>query len=201
MNENLQKIILNVRVSGESKKAGINAEQILLSDGSTAAETIASILTDISNLPTDSGIDAKIQAAVTDMKNQILGLTDADTTIDEAYDTLKEVAAWIDEHGETAAAFSTDITALKTAVQALQDAGATKVEASETNGNIKINGVETTVFTMPETISADKITETTEKQFVTAAEKSDWNSRGAVHVGETEPEDMKDGDLFIQLVS
>lgn len=30
--------------------------------------------------------------------------------------------------------------------------GATKVEASETNGNIKVNGVETTVYTLPDTV-------------------------------------------------
>lgn len=31
-------------------------------------------------------------------------------------------------------------------------AGATKVEASETNGNVKINGTETTVFALPDTV-------------------------------------------------
>jgi hypothetical protein len=30
--------------------------------------------------------------------------------------------------------------------------GATKVEASETNGNIKVNGEEQTVYTLPETV-------------------------------------------------
>ena len=33
--------------------------------------------------------------------------------------------------------------------------GATKVEASETNGNVKVDGVETTVYTLPETVAHD----------------------------------------------
>lgn len=33
--------------------------------------------------------------------------------------------------------------------------GATKVEASETNGNVKVDGVETTVYTLPETVVHD----------------------------------------------
>lgn len=199
MNENLQKALFNIKINGELKRAGIGADQILMSDGQNAATVIASILADIANLPTDSGIDAKIKSECDALYNKILGKTDADTTINEAFDTLKEVAAWIDTHGEAAAQITTDVTQLKTAVQALQSA-ATNVEASAINGNIKVDGQEITVYTPPETISADKITETSTKNFVTQAEKDDWNSRGAVHVGTTAPENMKNGDVFFQIV-
>lgn len=37
-------------------------------------------------------------------------------------------------------------------VKALEDVGATKVEASETNGNIKINGTETPVYVLPASV-------------------------------------------------
>ena len=42
-----------------------------------------------------------------------------------------------------------DVSDLQTAVAALQEIGANKVEAYQINGNIKINNVETTVYTLP----------------------------------------------------
>lgn len=78
----------------------------------------------------------------------------------EAFDTLKEIANWIGS-GEvastTAANMLTDINNLKTTVgdadsglvkdvADLKAVGAQKVEASATNGNIKIGGVETQVY-------------------------------------------------------
>lgn len=42
----------------------------------------------------------------------------------------------------------------KTKIDGVSD-GATKVEASETNGNVKVDGAETTVYTLPETVVHD----------------------------------------------
>ena len=93
----------------------------------------------------------------------------------ESLDTLTEIAQWIQGHPDDAAAMNTAIAKLNGIVAgiggedddyatvmaaiegkiaaALTDIseGATKVEASETNGNIKINGEETTVYTHPTT--------------------------------------------------
>lgn len=85
----------------------------------------------------------------------------------ESLDTLTEIAQWIQDHPDDAAAMNTAIAKLNgivagiggedddyaTVMAALTDIseGATKVEASETNGNIKINGEETTVYTHPTT--------------------------------------------------
>lgn len=199
---NIQKAIAKIKVEGMLKEIALKTtgEQVHLADGTTVEAAIASIITNIANLPTDSTVDAKVKDSCDALYNKIMGLTDTDTTINEAYDTLKEVAEWIDGHGDLATQFTNDISGLKTAVQALQAVGATKVEASETNGNIKIDGQEVTVYTPPETISADKITETDNKQFVTAAEKADWNSRPVVYSGTTEPSSMKNGDVFLQIV-
>lgn len=200
---NIQKAIAKIKIEGILKEAAIKTigEQVFLADGTTVEATIASILTNIANLPTESTVDTKVKASCDALYNKIMGLTDADTTINEAYDTLKEVAEWIESHGDVATAFTNDIAGLKTAVQALQAVGATKVEASETNGNIKIDGQEVTVYTPPETISADKVTETDNKQFVTAEEKADWNSRPVIYSGTTEPSNMKNGDVFLQIVT
>ena len=89
----------------------------------------------------------------------------------DSLNTLQEIADWIQDHPDDASAMNTAITKLQaiaagiggesgtyaTVIAAIDGkiaaamsgiaAGATKVEASETNGNIKINGVETPVVT------------------------------------------------------
>lgn len=203
MATNMQKTIAKIMVEGKLKDIAFKTtgEQVILNDGNTVESVIASIITNIANLPNDNAIDTKIKNSCDALYNKIMGLTDADTTIDAAYDTLKEVADWIDTHGELAAQFTNDISGLKSAVQALQELGATKVEKSEINGNIKIDGKEVTVYTAPETVLADKVTETDSKQFVTAAEKADWNGRPVVYSGTSEPSNMKNGDVFLQIVT
>lgn len=85
----------------------------------------------------------------------------------DSLDTLTEIAQWIQDHPDDAAAMNTAIAKLNgivagiggedddyaTVMAAIEGkiAAATKVEASETNGNIKINGEETTVYTHPTT--------------------------------------------------
>lgn len=88
----------------------------------------------------------------------------------DSLDTLQEIADWIQSHPDDASAMNTAITKLQAVVAGIGEGqtystvltaiegmisdamsgiaeGATKVEASETNGNIKINGVETPVVT------------------------------------------------------
>lgn len=94
----------------------------------------------------------------------------------ESLDTLAEIAQWIQEHPDDASAMNVAISALQavtvgiglntsdeyaTVMAAIEgkiaaaltdiSEGATKVEPSETNGNIKIDGEETTVYTHPTT--------------------------------------------------
>ena len=52
-------------------------------------------------------------------------------------------------------ALASDLTALAGRVGDLEEVGATKFEASSTNGNIKIDNVETTVYTLPSTVLHD----------------------------------------------
>lgn len=90
----------------------------------------------------------------------------------EALDTLTEIAQWIQDHPNDASAMNAAITKLNGIVAGIGDedeyatvmaaiegkitaalkdiaSGATKVEKSEVNGNIKINGQETVVYTHP----------------------------------------------------
>lgn len=57
-----------------------------------------------------------ITSANDELYNKIMGFTDSDKTIDEAYDTLKEVAAYLEEHGDVVTGFATAISALQNKV-------------------------------------------------------------------------------------
>lgn len=92
-----------------------SADVVVYGD-STVAAALAGFATDMKEYYKKTEADAATKKACDDLYNKILGKTDADTTINEAYDTLKEVADWIDQHGDVAAGFTTDITALKKAV-------------------------------------------------------------------------------------
>lgn len=59
-------------------------------------------------------------------------------------------------------------------------ADATKVEKSNTNGNVKINGVETPVYNHPVNHAATMITEDATHRFATNAEKQKWNSKADI---------------------
>ena len=231
----IKKVLLTKKINGVVYDLfpKTSAELVVYGE-TTVAQALASFASDMSNYYNKTEADQKTKEACDALYNKIMGITEGDSTINEAYDTLKEVAAWIGEHGEVAAAFTTDIAALKkavgddssglikamaeakaaistntsdigtlkTAVQNLQTAvgdassgltkvvndhgtkitaledkvgddtkglvkdvadlkaaGATKVEASSTNGNIKINGTETKVYTHPANHPATMITE------------------------------------------
>lgn len=247
------------------------AEVVAYGETTVAAE-LARFAADMANYYTTTQADTKIKESCDNLYNKIMGLTDSDTTIDQAYDTLKEVAAWINEHGEVAAAFTTDIAALKQAVgdensglvKALADAntaistnsgnittlqqaiaalqtavgdinsgltktvndhttkigaletvvgdstsglvkkvndleavGATKVEKSDTNGNVKIDGQEVNVYTHPESHPATMITEDDTHKFVTADEKSIINNAAAVVFVTSQDAVANERDLYM----
>ena len=187
---------------------GTGAETV---DTTVAAE-LAALASDLAQVSTTENVESMIDEATTNLYNRILGITGEEgDTVAAAYDTLKEVAQYIEGHGSVVAGFTADINALKTALgetpdpnaspavagsgvlkeiydlktrvtalettvgnsssglvkQAndiqtrmgmddttglskrivdLEAVGSTKVEASNTNGNIKIDGAETQVY-------------------------------------------------------
>lgn len=95
----------------------------------------------------------EIREACQNLYNKIIGKVNDDTTIDEAYDTMKEIADWIGTHGSAAATMTNEISTLRTNIENLAQQIAAKksttVEASETNGNIKVDGAEVPVYRNP----------------------------------------------------
>ena len=79
--------------------------------------------------------------------------------------------------------------------------GATKTEASDTNGNIKINGVETKVYNHPTGAGFEHLpTGGTVGQVLraTGSGAGAWGSN--VRSGATAPNDLAEGELFIKLL-
>ena len=79
--------------------------------------------------------------------------------------------------------------------------GATKTEASSTNGNIKINGVETKVYSHPTGAGFEHLpTGGTVGQVLraTGSGAGTWGSN--VRSGATAPSDLAEGELFIKLL-
>lgn len=255
---------------------------------STVAAALASFATDLAAVYTKTETDAAVKASADALYNKIMGITDSEegSTINEAYDTLKEVADWIGAHGDVAAAFTTDVAALKAAVgvapaegvegsgllkeiadvkakvainetdiTALEEAvntlktavgdagagliktvadhtteitsikttigeapneaegkagsgilkkladleskGATKVEASDNNGYIKVDGTDVKVYELPTSISASVIDETTDRKFVTADQLTKLNGAGAIKVVADQTAVDNEDDLFL----
>lgn len=84
----------------------------------------------------------KVTAAITDGSITKAKLA---TDVQNAIDAVADKVDKVDGKGLSTEDFTT---ALKTKLEGVAD-GATKVETSETNGNVKINGTETTVYTEP----------------------------------------------------
>lgn len=116
----IKNMILKKKIAGivYDMYAKSSAELIDYGTSSNVATEIAKLISDLENVTKDEGIiDAKVKAESDALYNKIMGITDEDsTTVSEAYDTLKEVANYIAEHGDLVTGFTTDIQALTTAI-------------------------------------------------------------------------------------
>ena len=136
----------------------------------------------------------------------------------ETYDTLKEIADYIASDKSAMETLNTAIgkkvdkvsgkqlstedftTALKNKLDAIA-AEATKVESSNTNGNIKINGSETTVYTHPSGNGNTHLPSGGTTGQVLRAAGSGAGTWGAnVRSGVSEPGDLAEGELFIKII-
>ena len=152
---------------------------VTLSDGTTLSAKIAQIVSTFDSIITENIIDEKISTSSTSLYEKVTGFN-SDTSINEAYDTIKEIADWLNTDAPTSAQdIINELGDLTEAISTLET-NATIVEASETNGSIKVNNEDVTVYTHPETHSAEMIEETDTKKFVTPEEKEAWNNKDLI---------------------
>lgn len=208
--------ILQMQIEGVLKEAWVKTgtDNVIVdeSSGKTLTTRLAELAADISGA---------VAGGVT--VSQVQGLIDTaiDGIIDNApaaYDTLKEIATYIEQHEEAATALNAAIgnkvdkvegkglsandftDALLEKLNAIST-GANKVAKSETNGNIKIDDVETVVYTHPTGDGNTHLPSGGTAGQVLRASGSGVGSWGtAIRSGASTPEDLADGELFVKLV-
>ena len=219
-----QKAILTAKIGGALKDLMVktSADQVFIDDSTT----LAAKLTELVNT-----LDGKAAATHTHAQADVTGLEDALTArptteamnaaistaisglingAPETYDTLKEIADYIDAHQEVVDALNAAIgnkadasvvttlqetvAAIKTTVDGL-GALATKDTVAESDLDealvAKINASTAANHshdnkTVLDGISADLV--------------SAWNGKSKVHYSATQPENLAEGDLWVQLV-
>lgn len=212
------KSITDVYATDEEVAAAIKEVTDVMATDTELADAIAPLATkeqvaaDIATATTDMATNASVNAAVSDA---------IDALIDgapETYNTLKEIADYIASDGEAAAAMTeliatkvdkvegmglsaNDFTdALLAKLDAISD-DANKVEASETNGNIKVDGEEVVVYTHP---AVNHIPEGgAEGQHLawSAAGEAKWADMPEYILSGTEaPAELEEGQLYVQLL-
>ena len=179
---NIKYILEKIRIEGvlQDILAKSNGENVTVTYGGkeqTLSAALAAIFTSVTELPTAEGVDSKISAAI----SELIG------GAPETYDTLKEITDYIDGHKDVA--------------DALTEAVGKKVD------KVEGKGLSTEDFTtalkeklegLPESIAEA----TAEKAgLMSAADKARLDGIRGVRYGTEAPADMKDGELFIRVVS
>lgn len=179
---NIKYILEKIRIEGvlQDILAKSNGENVTVTYGGkeqTLSAALAAIFTSVTELPTAEGVDSKISAAI----SELIG------GAPETYDTLKEIADYIDGHKDVA-------DALTEAVGKKVD----KVEGKGLNTEDFTTALKEKLEGLPESIAEA----TAEKAgLMSAADKARLDGIRGVRYGTEVPADMKDGELFIRVVS
>lgn len=175
--DKLKQVIFQEEIDGvlTDLMARTHVDNVIYEEGGkqiALSEKLASLIATVAAKADSAAVTADIKTATDNLYNKIMGITAEDgAPVAEAYDTLKEVANYLTEHGSVVQGFTNDISGLKKSVEDLKT-GMTKVEKSDTNGNVKVDGAEVAVYQHPASHPASMITDTAEKVMMTAAERT-----------------------------
>lgn len=175
---------LLVKTNGENTTVTYNGTEM------TLAAALAAIYASLTSLPTDSGIDGKISAAI----DGLIG------GAPETYDTLKEIADYIAEHQDVA--------------DALSAAVGNKVDKAEGMGlsaNDFTDALKAKLDAMEPVTAAEKaawgakagtaVATTSANGLMSKEDKARLDGLRGVRYGAEPPQDMQDGELFVRVVS
>lgn len=179
---NTKYILEKIRLEGEIhdlivKTNGENVTVIYGGTEQTLAAALAAIFTSVTELPTADGVDSKISAAI----SELIG------GAPETYDTLKEIADYISAHKDVS--------------DALTEAIGKKVDKVEGKG-LSTEDFTTALKEKLEALPESIAEATTDKAgLMSAADKTRLDSIRGVRYGTEVPADMKDGELFVRVIS
>lgn len=115
----IRKALLVREVDGVKYKIYPKTSADIVVYGDTTVEKALNNFAENLSKVSSESINATIKASCDELYNKIMGVTD-DTAISDAYDTLKEIGAWIDEHGEIVSTFTDNIEMLNNAIKQLK---------------------------------------------------------------------------------
>ena len=179
---NTKYILEKIRVEGvlQDILAKSNGENVTVTYGGreqTLTAALAAIFASVTELPTAEGVDTKISAAI----SELIG------GAPETYDTLKEIADYISAHKDVS--------------DALTEAIGRKVDKVEGKG-LSTEDFTTALKEKLEALPESIAEATTEKAgLMSAADKTRLDSIRGVRYGTEVPADMKDGELFVRVIS
>lgn len=188
-------ILEQIKLEGELKQLLVktDSENVAVTYNgaeTTLASALAAIYASVTSLPTDTGIDAKISAAI---DNLIGGAP-------ETYDTLKEIADYIATHKDTADALTAAVGGKvdKEAGKGLSandftDALKAKLDAMEPVTAAEKAAWDAKAGTSVATADANGL--------MSKEDKARLDGLRGVRYGATAPDDMQDGELFVRVVS
>lgn len=173
-----------------SKSDGENVTVTYNGKSETLTEALAEILTSVQSLPTSDGMTTAINEAVA-------GIVDG---APESFNTLKEIAAYIESHKEVS-------DALDAAIGNKVD----KVDGKGLSAEDFTTALKNKLDSMPEITAADVqnwnskastvIATQSANGLMSAEDKAKLDKFRGVRVGTTAPNDMQDGEVFVQLIN
>ena len=171
---------------------------------SIAADIEAASKAGITMEQVQAEVDAKIDALIDgapETRDTLNELAECLATNEDAVDALNAAIGNKVDKVEGMGLSANDFTdALLAKLNGIAE-GATKTEASSTNGNIKINGVETKVYTHPTGAGFEHLPAGGNVGQVLRATGSGAGTWGSnVRSGATAPNDLAEGELFIKLI-
>lgn len=177
---NVKNVILKKKVEGVIYDLLVktNANQVVTDEGKTVATVLTELATAIATKASTKDIDDRINSIVDGAP--------------ETFDTLKEVADYITNHEDV--------------YEALNEAIGNKVSKEDGKGLSTNDFTDELKAKLEElenitSISAENVTETENKNFVTSAEKAKIANVGRTIVSATEPEDLTENDMWFQEIT
>lgn len=173
------------------------AQNVFLEDGTTTlVAKLAEIVAAINERAKTADVETLIANAKTAVKDEIID------GAPETYDTLKEISDYLATHEDEYTALLTTIgnkadkatvEALQTTINGLGDL-ATKDKITEADLDTAL-AAKVTAAAESNHSHANK----TVLDGITAEKVTAWDGKSKVTIGATQPTDMKEGDLFIQI--
>lgn len=180
----------------------------------TLATRLATLASKIASLESNENVTTEqVQTIVNDAIDQLIG------SAPDTYDTLQEIAEYIDEHEDVVQSINAAIgnkvdkkdgyglskndftDALLNKLNSIAE-GATKVEKSDTNGNIKVNGEEVKVYSHPTGNGYQHLPQDGNPGQVLRGAGNGTGTWGVpVRSGVSEPPDLAEGELFIKMLN